>query len=153
MTKIRLDIESISAITLQSSQQQNVLKDNFLSGLAAVDRRIARVEEMLRDQADRVQASQFEQVGSSYDMSTVPRQRPSNYRNGTYQEGMSVRVRPFMLKCRSGCPCSCHFQPKKKQDLRCLIVSSDSSLSAMLDCLCSDQDAILRRAKNHVQAR
>lgn len=112
MTKIRLDIESISAVTLQSSQQQNVFKDNFLSALAAVDRRIARVEEMLRDQADRVQASQFKQVGSSYEMSTVPRQRPSNHRNGTYQEGMSVRVRPFMLRCRSGCPCSCHFQPK-----------------------------------------
>lgn len=45
MAKIRLDIQTISTITMQSSQQQDVLKDHFLSGIAAVDQRIARVEE------------------------------------------------------------------------------------------------------------
>ncbi|KAJ5951075.1 uncharacterized protein N7479_009488 [Penicillium vulpinum] len=47
MTKIRLDIEAISAVTFESSQQQMALGNNFLSGLAAVDQRIARVEKML----------------------------------------------------------------------------------------------------------
>lgn len=116
MMKIRLDIETISTVTLQSSQQQVALQDNFLSGLAAVDERIARVEEMLREQADQVQASQFKQVGSSYDMSTTRKIRapPKKelYTTTTRSEGMGVRVTPFVVTCRAGCPCACHLQQK-----------------------------------------
>ncbi|KAB8242536.1 ankyrin repeat-containing domain protein [Aspergillus flavus] len=61
MTKIRLDVEAISAVTLQSSQEQTLLKENFLDGISAVNERIARVEEMLQVQASQVQASQFKQ--------------------------------------------------------------------------------------------
>ncbi|QMW35522.1 hypothetical protein G4B84_011013 [Aspergillus flavus NRRL3357] len=68
MTKIRLDVEAISAVTLQSSQEQTLLKENFLDGISAVNERIARVEEMLQVQASQVQASQFKQVGSLYNV-------------------------------------------------------------------------------------
>ncbi|KAB8073560.1 ankyrin [Aspergillus leporis] len=116
MMRIRLDIEAISTVTLQSSQQQIALRDNFLSGLAAVDERIARVEEMLRVQANQVEASQFKQVGLSYDMSTTRRKRlqPKKevYTTTTRSDGMGVRVTPFVVTCRSGCPCACHSQQK-----------------------------------------
>ncbi|CAG8018580.1 unnamed protein product [Penicillium salamii] len=118
MTKIRLDIETISTVTLESSQQQIALKDNFLNGLAAVDQRIARVEDMLRTQSHQVQASQFTQVGTSYDMSTARRQRPSPSIKKERQpatirsEGVGIRVTPFAVTCRTGCPCSCHVQQK-----------------------------------------
>ncbi|KGO77701.1 hypothetical protein PITC_010650 [Penicillium italicum] len=106
MTKIRLDIETISTVTLESSQQQVALKDNFLSGLAAVDQRIARVEDMLRTQSHQVQASQFTQVGTSYDMSTTRRQRPSSIKKETQStitrsDGIGIRVTPFAVTCHT----------------------------------------------------
>ncbi|KAJ5738108.1 ankyrin repeat-containing domain protein [Penicillium malachiteum] len=117
MTRIRLDIESISTITIESSQQQTVLKDDFLSGLAAVDRRIAHVEEILLKQSSRVQESQLEQVGSSYNMTSPRRPRPQLQANegitGIQQsDGVGFRVTPFAMKCRPGCLCACHSQRK-----------------------------------------
>ncbi|PLB48481.1 ankyrin [Aspergillus steynii IBT 23096] len=86
MMKIRLDIEAISTVAIQSSHQQVALQDNFLKGLAAVDERITR-------------------------------ERPPPYTKETYttptqSEGMGVRVTPFVVTCRSGCPCVCHLQKK-----------------------------------------
>ncbi|KAH8432453.1 uncharacterized protein LDX57_010089 [Aspergillus melleus] len=117
MMKIRLDIEAISTVALESSHQQVALKDCFLRGLAAVDERIARVEEMLQSQASQVQASQLKQVGSTYDMSTGRKERPSPYTKEVYTtptqpEAVGVRVTPFVVTCRSGCPCACHLQQK-----------------------------------------
>lgn len=114
--KIRLDIEAISTVAIESSHQQLALQNNFLRGLAAVDERIARVEEMLQAQANQVQASQLNQVGSTYDMSTTRKERlPSytkKYTPPAQSEGMGVRVTPFLVTCRSGCPCACHLQQK-----------------------------------------
>ncbi|CAI7587887.1 unnamed protein product [Penicillium glandicola] len=117
MTKIRLDIEAISAVTFESSQQQIALGNNFLSGLAAVDQRIARVEEMLLTQSHQVQESQFTQVGSSYDMSTPEKQRQPSVKNVTSlgkssSEGIGIRVTPLSVNCRPGCACSCHSHQK-----------------------------------------
>ncbi|KAJ6190496.1 hypothetical protein N7519_000517 [Penicillium mononematosum] len=117
MTKIRLDIEAISAVTFESSQQQIALESNFLNGLAAVDQRIARVEEMLLTQSHQVQESQFTQVGSSYHMSTPRTQLPSSSEKNVAlatptSEGIGIRVAPFSVTCRSGCPCSCHSHQK-----------------------------------------
>ncbi|KAF7624552.1 hypothetical protein F9C07_2281110 [Aspergillus flavus] len=117
MTKIRLDVEAISAVTLQSSQEQTLLKENFLDGISAVNERIARVEEMLQVQASQVQASQFKQVGSLYNVPPARRRRhqptkKETYPNTTRSEGMGVRVTPFVVTCRPGCPCACHLQRK-----------------------------------------
>ncbi|RHZ48189.1 ankyrin repeat domain-containing protein [Aspergillus thermomutatus] len=119
MTKIRLEIQAISTIAMQSSQEQLALKTNFLSGLAAVDERIARVEEMLRVQADQVKASQLTQVGSTYDMSTTARRQPVRpstkeaYPITPRSDGIGIRVTPFSTTCRSGCHCACHLHQKK----------------------------------------
>jgi ankyrin repeat protein len=118
MMKIRLEIQAISTIAIQSSQEQLTLKTNFLNGLAAVDERIARVEEMLRVQADQVKASQLTQVGSTYDMSTARRRQvlPStkaDYPISSRSDGIGIRVTPFSTTCRSGCPCACHLHQKK----------------------------------------
>ncbi|KAE8149462.1 ankyrin repeat-containing domain protein [Aspergillus avenaceus] len=117
MTKIRLDIEAISTVTLQSSQQRAALQDSFLYGISAVNERIARVEEMLQFQADQVQASQFKQVGSLYNMPAtrrrrLPRPKQENHPSPTRSEGMGVRVTPFLITCQSGCPCACHSHQK-----------------------------------------
>ncbi|KAJ5577124.1 ankyrin repeat-containing domain protein [Penicillium sp. DV-2018c] len=114
MTKIRLRIETIS---LESLQQEVTLKDNFLRGLAAVDQRIATVEDLLRAQSHQTQASQFTQVGTSYHMSTARRQRPSPIKKErqpttAQSEGIGIRVTPFVVTCRTGCPCSSHVQQR-----------------------------------------
>ncbi|KAF5865180.1 hypothetical protein ETB97_005084 [Aspergillus alliaceus] len=71
-TKIRLDVEAISAATLQSSHEQTIFKESFTTVMAAVNERIAGVEEMLQVQADQVQASQFKQIGSLYNAPPTP---------------------------------------------------------------------------------
>lgn len=48
MMQIRLDIATISTVTMKSSQDQVALTETFISSLAGVDERIARVEEMLQ---------------------------------------------------------------------------------------------------------
>ncbi len=117
MMQIRLEIATISTITTQSSQQQIALKDEFMSSLASVDERIARVEEMLRAQADQLQVNQFKQVGSLYNVSASPRRRSSPSTNSiptqsARSEGLGIRVTPCIGACRSGCPCTCHLQQK-----------------------------------------
>jgi ankyrin repeat protein len=106
----------MSTVTLQSSREQIALKDKFLSSLADVDERIARVEEMLQAQADQLQANQFKQVGSLYNVS-APRRRSSpstnhNHTKSARSEGLGVRVTPYIVACRSGCPCACHLEQK-----------------------------------------
>ena len=66
MIQIRQEVATISWVTKQSLQEQTALKTKIMSSLAGVDERIARVKEMLRVQADQVQADQFRQVGSLY---------------------------------------------------------------------------------------
>ncbi|KAJ6023681.1 hypothetical protein N7540_004478 [Penicillium herquei] len=114
MTRIRLEIESISTISIESSQQRTVLQNSFLNGLTAVNRRIAHVEEMLQNQSNWVQESQLEQVGFSYDMTPPRRVRPriqadEDMTNIRQSEGVGFRATPFLMDCRPGCPCVCHF--------------------------------------------
>src|SRR5947207_15029776 len=102
MMHIRLDVETISTAALQSSREQIALKDKFVSSLAGVDQRLARVEEMLRVQADQLQADQFKQVGPLYSMPTARRRRapPSANYNSTKSprsEGLGVRVTPYTV--------------------------------------------------------
>lgn len=118
MKTIRLDIDAISNITLESSQQQHALEARLLTGLAAVDDRVARVEEMLQAQSNQVQANQLEQVGSTYDMSTERKPRRAGIKygqhdNATQSDAMRIRVAPLVIACQPGCPCSCHAEQKR----------------------------------------
>jgi ankyrin repeat protein len=115
--QIRLDIETMSAVTSQSTQDHMALQNKFMSSLAGVDDRIARVEEMLRAQADQAHTNQFKQVGPLHNVSADSRRRssPSTKQystNCTRSEGLGVRVTPYTVACRSGCPCNCHLQQK-----------------------------------------
>ncbi|KFY91368.1 hypothetical protein V498_05505 [Pseudogymnoascus sp. VKM F-4517 (FW-2822)] len=118
MMQIRLDIATISTVTMKSSQDQVALTETFISSLAGVDERIARVEEMLQTQAEQVQVNQFRQVGSLYNVSTAPRRQSSPstsvYKEParSHSEGVYVRATPYMVACRPGCLCTCHLQQR-----------------------------------------
>lgn len=116
MMQIRLEIATISTVTTQSSQEQVALTEKFMSSLAGVDERIARVQEMLQTQADQLQVNQFKQVGSLYNVSAAPRRlsRSSNSvpTESARSEGVYVRATPYMVACRHGCPCTCHLQQR-----------------------------------------
>ena len=115
--QIRLDVATISTATAQSSQEQIALTNKFMGSLAGVDERIARVEEMLHAQADRVHINQLQQVGMLYNMSTTraspsPPLRNPVPRKPRHPEGLGVRVTPYIVACQRGCTCTCHLQQK-----------------------------------------
>lgn len=103
--KIRLDVQEISSLTVQSSSQ-------FQATMAGIDERVARVEELIRAQSQQLEARQYSQVGSSYAVAG----RQSGYQSAKArpraQDGISVRVRPYISTCPNGCPCSCHTQQR-----------------------------------------
>ncbi|KAJ8122753.1 hypothetical protein ONZ43_g1130 [Nemania bipapillata] len=116
MLRIRLDVQAISAVTTQSSENQIALSEKFLATLSGVDERIARVEDMLQSQARHLLSSQSMQVGSQYqgDERAAPK-RPllqAQHSRSTPAEitDMGIRVTPYIVSCRAGCPCSCHLQ-------------------------------------------
>lgn len=119
MMRIRLDIQEISAITTRSSQHQEALSKLFLSSFAAVDDRIARMEELLMEQTKQLEAQQFSQVGLSYAVSPKPQSRApalpqkQELLGATVpsrgEDGISFRVRPCLDSCLTpSCTCSCH---------------------------------------------
>lgn len=116
MMQLRLDLESISIVTAQSSQEQLALHNNLLSNLTGIDNRIARVENMLRHQAEHLHETQLVQFGPLVSRSPPRRLSPAPHRripSGTqHSDGFSVRVAPFATTCRTGCACVCHSQPK-----------------------------------------
>jgi ankyrin repeat protein len=116
MMELRLNLETVTMVTTQSSQDQMALQYQLRSGLTSVDERIARVEEMLRAQADQARESQLRQVGPLYNVSAV-RRRVSPARrevstSSTQSEGVGVRVAPYSVACRPGCTCACHSQQR-----------------------------------------
>ena len=114
--QMRLNLETISVVTTQSSQEQIALQGQLISSLAGVDERIARLEEMLRAQADQIRENQFKQVGPLYNMSAVRRRAsPARSKVATssrQSEGFGVRVTPYTVACQPGCSCACHSQQK-----------------------------------------
>lgn len=137
MIRVRLDIESLSVVTIKSAQNQTASLHEFLQGMTLqhrettefvrekhqlVDERISRVEEMLRAQSEQIQAAQFTQIGPSYDRTRPQSQRRYSRpvsKNRTPQmpprgEAVGIRLRQYVTVCRPGCPCACHSQTKKK---------------------------------------
>ncbi|PGG98599.1 hypothetical protein AJ80_09508 [Polytolypa hystricis UAMH7299] len=76
MMQIRLNIEAISAATYKSSEEQSIMQDRFTSSLAAVDDRVARVEELLRAQTEQLHQNQSTQIGPMHNV-VVARRRHS----------------------------------------------------------------------------
>lgn len=113
--RIRLEIQEISIVTARSSQLQVDLNEKLATTLAAVDDRIARVEDMLRMQSEQLQAHQHTQVASSVRALPSPADRPLLASPQTPMEAASqrandvgIRVRPYTACRRAGCRCSCH---------------------------------------------
>ncbi|UKZ94415.1 uncharacterized protein TrAFT101_009287 [Trichoderma asperellum] len=115
MLRIRLDIQAISTTTTQASQTQSALGERFITSLAGVDERIARVEQMLQHQADILQMNQFIQVQSAYGTNLPLKKRhtmtkPYSAAMMPEQLNLGIRVTPSNIACRKHCSCSCHTQ-------------------------------------------
>jgi ankyrin repeat protein len=114
MLRIRLDIQAISTSTTQASQSQSALGERFITSLAGVDERIARVEQMLQDQASILQMNQFIQVQSAYGPNLLLKKRPTmptkSTTNMPEQLNLGIRVTPSSIACQAKCTCSCHSQ-------------------------------------------
>lgn len=138
MLRIRLDLENISTVTSQmtsqTAEERNGLRNEVLSSLALhqdgvnsslheiydqVDQRIAKVEEMLKAQAEKVQTGQATQLGPLYRQRPINRRRPSPEAIASVQnpqparsEGVRVRLNHYASTCRPGCHCACHASRK-----------------------------------------
>ncbi|PSN60504.1 hypothetical protein BS50DRAFT_200893 [Corynespora cassiicola Philippines] len=115
MIQLRLELENISIVTTQSSQEQLARHNNLLGNLTDIDSRIARVEDMLRQQAEQVRETQLTQFGSLVGRSAPRRLSPAPRKqmpsDNQQSDGFSVRVAPFST-CRTGCACVCHSQQR-----------------------------------------
>lgn len=117
MLRIRLDIQTISATTIQSSQTQLAASERFISTLTGVDDRIARVEELLQEQSQRMQQNQYMQIRCAYGTHTsarerVPKQSMRTLPASSRQSDFGIRVTPSHTACQMSCPCSCHIQTR-----------------------------------------
>ncbi|KAM7193002.1 Ankyrin repeat-containing domain protein [Rhypophila sp. PSN 637] len=122
MLKIRLDIQEISTYTIQSATQSTqehlALGKVLLESMAKIDDRVARVEDLVRAQSERVQDREFSQVGTLYRNASKPHKKLSTGGEvrppspAPIQDSIGLRVRPHMTNCRPGCPCSCHMSQR-----------------------------------------
>lgn len=135
--RVRLDLETLSAVTVQSVQNQTASWEEFLQGIAIqhkgvtesvshtyqqVDQRICRVEEMLRAQSAQIQASQLAQIGPLYNMGPPPSRRRysrtisknSIPQMPVHSEAVGVRLTRYATVCRQGCLCACHSQTRSR---------------------------------------
>jgi hypothetical protein len=138
MLRIRLDLQNLSAITSemtsQTAEEHDGLRSDVINSLALhqdgvqtsvhqvyelVDQRIAKVEEMLRAQADQVQTGQSSQFGPLYRAPPMDRRRSSREAIVKMQslqparsEGVRVRLSQSTSTCRPGCRCVCHASRK-----------------------------------------
>ncbi|KAK4653581.1 hypothetical protein QC762_508160 [Podospora pseudocomata] len=122
MVKIRLDIQEISSLTarssIQSTQEHLAMSKAFMSSMAGIDERVARVEVLIRAQTELLHERQFSQIGSTYQglARTTKRQTISKLEKKTAtvcsEDTISVRVRPFIATCHTGCRCCCHAQQR-----------------------------------------
>lgn len=115
MLRIRLDIQTISATTMQSCQTQIATSEKFMAHLTGVDERIAKVEELLQEQSQRMQQNQYTQVKSAYGTPASREKRLANpnalaFPINSQQPDFGIRVTPSRNACERACQCSCHVQ-------------------------------------------
>ncbi|KAK0721386.1 ankyrin repeat-containing domain protein [Apiosordaria backusii] len=122
MVKIRLEIQELSSLTtrssLQSTQEHLAMSKAFMTTMAGIDERVARVEALIRAQTEQLHERQFSQLGSSYNVPAKPRKRQSIPKYETEpatirtEDSIGVRVRPFVATWHTGCRCWCHTQQR-----------------------------------------
>ena len=132
MMRIRVDLEEISTVSFSSARNQANMEENLQTSLVRhrddltesltqiyqqVDQRIGNVEELLKAQTAQMQASQFNQLGSSYgrrpsySRPTIVSQQPAQHEEVKSSEQIGMRVTQYAA-CVRGCPCRCHTQTR-----------------------------------------
>ena len=132
MMRIRVDLETMSAVSSDSAQTQMNMEENLQSSFVRhrddltecftrlyqqVDQRIANVEESLKAQADQMQAGQLNQLGNSYgrrpsySRQLPPARKQTQHKESKSSEDVGMRVTQYGA-CRPGCPCRCHVQAR-----------------------------------------
>lgn len=129
--RIRLDINTLSAISLEAAQgpanlqdmiqtdlarHHNQIEDAFTHINARVDQRIGAIESLPEAQASQLAASQSDQFGNIY--GPRYRRRPKKQaKKGTQHprvdgnDSIAVRVNHYN-SCRPGCLCICHVESR-----------------------------------------
>ncbi|KAI4187971.1 MAG: hypothetical protein LQ346_005403 [Caloplaca aetnensis] len=131
MMRIRLDINALSAMSLEAAQgprvlqnmiqtdlarHHNQMEDAFTHIYARVDQRIGAVESLLEAQSAQLAASQSSQLGNVYGPRYRWRAR-KQARKGTQHpivdgnDSLAVRVNHYN-SCRRGCLCICHVESR-----------------------------------------
>ncbi|KAH7309753.1 ankyrin repeat-containing domain protein [Stachybotrys elegans] len=102
MVRIRLDIQEATAVTLlsaaQSSKEHSALGQAVLDTMAKIDERVARVEDLVRTQSDRLHAREFSQIGPLYSATAPePPRRPISSGEKAASVGVAVYTSPSLL--------------------------------------------------------
>lgn len=97
------------------ASHQDGVKTSLHQVYEQVDQRIAKVEEMLKLQAEQVQTGQSTQLGPLYRARPMNRRRPSpgaiagpQSLQPARSEGVRVRLNQYACTCRPQCHCVCH---------------------------------------------
>ncbi|KAL9022524.1 MAG: hypothetical protein Q9185_000234 [Variospora sp. 1 TL-2023] len=130
MLRIRLDLESLSAVVPHAMDQTQGMREDVMLSLAQhnaglqtsinhvydiVDQRIAKVEHMIKKQGDRLQSEQSTQIGPYLRPILAERRRRSsesasrlNALQPSPSEGVRIRLNQYASNCSSNCRCACH---------------------------------------------
>lgn len=134
MLRIRLDLESLSAVVPQLSKeatdQSQGMREEVMVNLAQhhdgvrtsinqvydkVDQRIAKVEDMIKKQGDQLQSDQSMQIGPYLRPILAERRRRSsdsasrlNALQLSHSEGVRIRLNQYASSCNSDFRCACH---------------------------------------------
>ena len=133
MTRISVNVERISSMSSSSAQQQIEMEANLQTSLVRhrdnleeslahlyqqVDQRIGNVEELLKHHTSQLQASQYDQLGSSYGRrpsysrpNVVSRQPTQHETQKKSSEDIGLRVAHY-TECSTACACRCHSQKR-----------------------------------------
>lgn len=132
MMRIRVDLETISTASSNSAQFQLSMEENLQNSLVRhrddltsfltrihqqADQRISNVEQILKTQAAQLQASQLNQLGTSYgrrpsySRPLPPARKETQHQGIKGPEDFGMRVTQYGV-CRPGCSCRCHVQTR-----------------------------------------
>ncbi|KAL9023988.1 MAG: hypothetical protein Q9196_006841, partial [Gyalolechia fulgens] len=134
MLRIRLDLESLSAVVPHAMDQTQGMREDVMLNLAQhnaglqtsinhvydiVDQRIAKVEDMIKKQGDRLQSEQSTQIGPYLRPILAERRRRSsksasrlNALQPSRSEGVRIRLNQYASNCSSNCRCACHISKR-----------------------------------------
>ena len=129
--RIRLELQNLSNIacqaTSQTAERRDALQEKALQSLAThddtvktsfgqvyslVDGRIAKVENMLQAQADRVHSGVSGQPGPVCRIRPANRRRPSPPQLPARSEGVRIHLNQYRSNCHSRYQCTCHMSQK-----------------------------------------